>query len=447
MDHSTGLKEGIFNSHTFKKEVKNMRKSFWIVVVLIAVFALFSIAETINLTMDVGDSTAGRLLQNSVNIYEQTHPNVKIDVVVLPYYGGFMQKLALSIAGGTEPDLVQITTAYIPQTAPYMIDIASYIQQNLKMSPEEYKNTVIPSMRVFLGNGEQVLAIPLESTVQALWINKTMWDKAGILPPPLNGENTPWTFDEFVNALKKVKAANHTPAALSFDYSADRLFGFLSEYGITYLNDDGQYVLDQYSNAPQVIGKFINLFKEGIIPSAEWLSGQSPETDFFGHITTAYWAGSWISSDVLKQEKEVGGDYVPVYLPKGDKYWFGVPGGSFLGAFKTGNKQKEEAAINFMLWMANKNDGYLTYIVPGLDLSAYIGQKIDYGIAKMNEWQNVFEPLLGNAPAWTMTTRASAIYSQMYPNIIKQVSLGIMGQVTPDQIIKNLGDIYNTLNK
>lgn len=424
-----------------------MRKSFWIVIVLVTVFTLFSIADTIHLTMDVGDSTAGRLLQNSVKIYEQTHPNVKIDVVVLPYYGGFMQKLALSIAGGTEPDLVQITTAYIPQTAPYMINLAPYIQKALNMNAEEYKDTVIPSMRVFLGGKDQVLAVPLEATVQALWINKVMWEKTGILPPPLNGSNTPWTFDEFVKALKNVKEVNHTPAALSFDYSADRLFGFLSLYGVTYLNDKGEYVLNQYPEAPKLLGQFINLFKEGLIPSAEWLSGQSPETDFFGHITTAYWAGSWISSDVLKQEKEVGGQYVPVYLPKGDKYWFGVPGGSFLGAFKTGNKQKEQAAIDFILWMANKNDGYLTYIVPGLDLSAYIGQKIDYGVSQMNEWQDVFETLLANAPAWTMTTRASAIYSQMYPNIIKQVSLGIMGQITPEQIIKNLGDIYNTLNK
>ncbi|MGC9213009.1 MAG: extracellular solute-binding protein, partial [Athalassotoga sp.] len=123
-----------------------MRKSFWIVIVLVTVFTLFSIADTIHLTMDVGDSTAGRLLQNSVKIYEQTHPNVKIDVVVLPYYGGFMQKLALSIAGGTEPDLVQITTAYIPQTAPYMINLAPYIQKALNMNAEEYKDTVIPSM-------------------------------------------------------------------------------------------------------------------------------------------------------------------------------------------------------------------------------------------------------------------------------------------------------------
>lgn len=422
-----------------------MRKSLWIGIVFLMAFSLFAMANMIHLTMDVGDSTAGRLLQNSVKIYEQTHPNVQIDVVVLPYYGGFMQKLALSIAGGTEPDLVQITTAYIPQTEPYMINLAPYIQKALNMNAEEYKNSVIPSMRVFLGNGDKILAIPLEGTVQALWINKEMWNKAGILPPPLNGSDKPWTFDQFVSALKMVKSANHTPAALSFDYSADRLFGFLSEYGVTYLNDKGQFVLNQYPEAPKLIGQFINLFRDGLIPSSQWLSGESPETDFFGHITTAYWAGSWLSSDVLRQEKEVGGEYVPVYLPKGNKYWFGVPGGSFLGAFNTGNKEKEDAAIQFVLWMANKNDGYLTYIVPGLDLSAYIGQKVDYGISQMNTWQNVFETLLANAPSWTMTTRSSAIYSEMYPNIIKQVSLGIIGQATPSQIIQNLKQIYESL--
>lgn len=420
-------------------------KKLLVFLFLIAAFSMIVSAVTVNLTMFVGDATAGRLLKHSVSVYEQSHPNVKIDVVVLPYYGGFMQKIALSIVGHNLPDLVQITTAYVPQVSKYLINMAPYIERTYNMSAENYRSQIIPAMNAFLGNKGEILAVPLETTTECIWINKKMFEKAGILPPPLNGQTeTTWTWDQFISALKKVKEVNHIPYALSYDYSADRFYNFLAIWGVTVLDEKGNFVLDKYPQAAKLFDTYINLFKHRIIPPAEWLSGASAQRDFFEGITAAYWSGSWQGSDVLRQEKQVGGDYAPVYIPKG-KIWFGEPGGSFLAAFKTSNKQKEKAAIAFVTWMANKNKGYLTYIKPGLQLSAYKDQMIDYGIAKMNNWEKIYATLLSRAPAWTMLDRANAIWSKLYNLIRKQIALGITGQVTGKEIIQNLKKSYESI--
>ena len=419
-------------------------KKFTILLVLVAAFSLVASAATVNLTMFVGDATAGRLLGHSVSVYEQTHPNVKIDVVVLPYYSGFMQKLALSIAGHNLPDLVQITTAYIPQVTKYLIDMAPYIEKTYGVTAEDYRSSIYPSMNVFLGKKGEVMAVPLEVTTECIWINKKMFEKAGILPPPLNGQTTPWTWNQFIDALKKVKEANHLSYALAYDYSADRFYNFLAIWNVTVLDEKANFVLDKYPNAADLFDTFIKLFKDQIIPSAEWLSGESAQRDFFEGITPAYWSGSWQATNVLRQEKQVGGDYEPVYIPKG-KDWFGEPGGSFLGAFKTGNAQKEKAAIDFVTWMANKNGGYLTYTKWGSELTAYTDQKIDYGIPKMDEWGKTFAVLLSRAPAWTMTTRANATWSKLYDLIRKQIALGITGQVTGKEIVQNLKTSYESI--
>ena len=419
-------------------------KKLLVVVFLFAVFSMIVSAATVNLTMFVGDATAGRLLKHSVSVYEQSHPNVKIDVVVLPYYGGFMQKIALSIAGHSLPDLVQITTAYMPQVTKYVIDLAPYIEKDLNMSQESYRSQIIPSMDTFLGSKGEILAVPLETTTECIWINKTMFEKASILPPPLNGKTEPWTWDQFLSALKKVKEINHIPYALAYDYSADRFYNFLAIWNVTVLNEKGKFVLDHYPEAPKLFDAFINLFKDQITPSAEWLSGASAQRDFFGGMTAAYWSGSWQGSSVLKQEKQVGGEYEPIYVPKG-KDWFGEPGGSFLAAFKTGNKQKEKAAVDFLVWMAHKNKGYLTYIEPGLQLSAYKDQEVDYGIEKMNRWEKTFATLLVRAPAWTMIDRANATWSKLYNIIRKQIALGITGQVTGKEIVQNLKVSYEKI--
>jgi alpha-1,4-digalacturonate transport system substrate-binding protein len=422
-----------------------MKKKGLIFLFLIAAFSMIVSATTVNLTMFVGDATAGRLLKNSVNAYEQSHPNIKIDVVALPYYSGFMKKIALSIAGGNLPDLIQITTAYIPQVSKYLIDIGPLIEKKFNMTVEEYRSQIIPSMDAFLGKKGEVLAVPLETTVACIWINKKMFEKAGITPPPLNGQtDTTWTWDQFISALKKVKEVNHLPYALSYDYSADRFYNFLSIWGVTVLDEKSNFVLDKYPQAGELFDTFISLFKNQIIPSAEWLSGASAQRDFFEGITAAYWSGSWQGSNILRQEKQVGGEYLPVYVPKG-KDWFGIPGGSFLGAFKTGNKQKEEAAADFVTWMANKDKGYLTYIKPGLQLSAYKNQTIDYGIEKMNKWQKTYSVLLGRAPGWTMLDRANAIWSKLYDLIRKQIALGITGEVSGKGIVQNLKKSYEDI--
>ena len=419
----------------------SMKRFLVLLMVLLAGFSLMVSAATVHLTLLVGGINPP--LNNAVKTYEHSHPNVKIDVIAVPYVD-YRQKLALAIVGHNFPDLTNITTAYIPQAKNYLINLAPYLERNLGMSVESYRSQIVPSMNVFLGNKGQLIAIPMETTTECIWINMKMFKKAGILPPPLNGKKSPWTLDQFINALKKVKEVNHIPYALSYDYSADRFYNFLAIWGVTVLNEKAEFVLDKYPQASKLIDKFIDLFKDKIIPPAEWLSGASPQRDFFGGVTAAYWSGDWFTAQVIPQEKQVGGDYEPVYIPKG-KDWFGEPGGSFLAAFKTGNSRKEKAAINFIMWMAHKNKGYLSYIVPGLYLSSYKNQKIEYHNSKMNKWQTTFEVLLSRAPAWTMVDRANTTWSKLYGLIRKQIDLGIIGQVTGKQIIQNLKRDYEKI--
>ncbi|MCW1306133.1 MAG: extracellular solute-binding protein, partial [Candidatus Parvarchaeota archaeon] len=256
----------------------------------------------------------------------------------------------------------------------------------------------------------------------------------------------PWTWDQFIDAVKKVKVANNLSYGMSLQKSADRFYQFISEYGVTELNSDGQFVLDQYPQAPALIDQFINLFKDKIIPSGEWLATENPDQDFLGGVTAAYWAGTWVTYEATAETNK----FVPVYIPAGNQ-WFGLPGGDFLAVFNTGNKEKDQAAIDFATWMANKNgEGYQQYVKQSYTLSAYIGQVIDYGTsaadATINDWEKtVFIPLVSKAPAWTMTDRSSLLYSRIYDPIVKQLQLGIMGQVNGQQIVQNLKNDYESL--
>lgn len=420
-------------------EVEKVKK---LVSIIIMVGILSSIFFSVDLTMYVGDATMGRNFSYLAKIYQKDHPDVNIDVVVLPYYGGFMQKVSLSIMSGEAPDLVQITTGYIFQVSDYLINLVPYIEEAYNISAEEYKEQLYSMPKYCIEKGDSIIAVPLEYTVQGLWINKEMFEKAGVCYPPSGGREEPWTWEEFKNALTEVKKVNKIPYALSMDYSADRFLGYLGMWDIKILDENLNFVWGTYENAEEAIQEFINLFNEGYMPKAEWLSGQAADQDFFSGRTAAYWSGSWICTDAIRVSKDTGKEYDAAYLPKMNN-WFGMPGGSFLGAFKTGKTEKEQAAIDFLMWMTDKEGGYSEFLKYGYYLSAYKDYSVDYENKQMNEWADTFSKLGENYPEWAVITRANEIGSRLYYEPLrKQLSLGIAGQATPKEIIENIKAEY-----
>src|SRR5690606_37235074 len=111
---------------------------------------------SVDLTMYVGDATMGRNFSYLAKIYQKDHPDVNIDVVVLPYYGGFMQKVSLSIMSGEAPDLVQITTGYIFQVSDYLINLVPYVEEAYNISAEEYKEQLYSMPKYCIEKGDSI---------------------------------------------------------------------------------------------------------------------------------------------------------------------------------------------------------------------------------------------------------------------------------------------------
>ena len=407
-----------------------MKKGLMLVVMLFLLFAEY--VSAVELTMYVSDESKARVFREVVKVYQQEHPDVQIEVVAFPY-ANYMQKMSLVFLGGNPPDLLETTATYLPQMAPYLRDVGPDIEKNLGLSPQEYKDSTYDVVKVYLGEGEVVHAVPLHFTTYSLWVNKDMFEKAGIEYPPY-GREEPWTWEEFKEILKKVKEVNQIPYAMSIEYSADKFFSYLALWNIQIVDEEGNFVMDQYEHAEKAIDEFVNLFREGLVPPAEWLSGQSHTHDFFGGITAVDWAGSWMARESFNAGKQ--NEVSPAYLPViGD--WFGISGGGFLAAPKTGNVEKEKAATEFVMWMANKDEGYTEYLKRSRDLSAYKGHIIDYGEPLLEEWAEVHLILAERAPAWTTEVRANAVWSRLTDTIRKDISLGITGQMTAEEMIEH----------
>lgn len=410
-----------------------MKKVLLFTTIALLVVLTFGSAFAVELTMYSSDESKARVLRQVVELYQEEHPDVKIEVVAFPY-ANYMQKMSLVFLGGEPPDLLETTATYLPQMTQFLRNVGPDIEENLGLSPQEYKDSTYDVVKVYLGEEDIVHAVPLHFTTYSVWINKEMFEKAGIAYPPKGGRTEPWTWEEFKDVLRKVKSENATPYAMSIEYSADKFFSYLALWNIKILDEEGNFVMDQYENAEKAINEFVDLFKEELVPPAEWLSGESHTSNFFGGITAVDWAGSWMARESFNAEKQ--NDVAPCYVPVIED-WFGISGGGFLAAPQTGDAEKEKAATDFVMWIADKDKGYTEYIKRSRDLSAYKDHSIDYGEPLLDEWAEVHQVLAERAPAWSTEVRATAVWSRLTDTIRKDLALGISESITAQEMIQH----------
>lgn len=124
----------------------------------------------------------------AIKAFEAKNPGVTIKAEY-GGWGGYPEKLTTQIAGGNEPDIMQINWAWISQfskTGDGFYDLKKSKDVNLN----DFVNEAWKSGMV---NGK-LNAVPVSYTARTYLWNKSMWDKAGL---PL-----PKTWDDLLNAGK-----------------------------------------------------------------------------------------------------------------------------------------------------------------------------------------------------------------------------------------------------
>ena len=140
--------------------------------------------------------------QAIADAYMAANPNVKINITVLENEA-FKTKLATSIQSGDVPDLFQSWgggTMAAQADAGMLKDITSDIAS--------WKDTINPgALSIYAYNGKQY-GVPWDMGMIGFWYNKDLFAKAGITAPPA-------TWDEYLAAVKALKAAGIEPLAIA----------------------------------------------------------------------------------------------------------------------------------------------------------------------------------------------------------------------------------------
>ncbi len=280
-----------------------------------------------------------------VKRFEAQNAGTKVILDVVPYKT-IVEQLPVQLAAGQGPDIARVTD--LGGLSKYYLDISAHVKD-----PKYWEanfGATLPWLRPS-ATDKGIYGFMSQLTMTGPYVNKTLFEQAKI---PMPGAKATW--DEWVDAARKVAKATQTPAALAWDRSGHRFAGPAISYGAKIFDAKGEPVIDDgYKTA---VSKFVGWHKDGAMLKEVWAgSGGSTYADSIGEFKNGRVAmvlsGSW---QINRLQKDIGTafDWVAVPNPCGPAACTGIPGGAAWVALKTSKSPKEVGMLlDFMAQEAN----------------------------------------------------------------------------------------------
>ncbi|MFT4173350.1 MAG: ABC transporter substrate-binding protein [Rhodocyclaceae bacterium] len=286
----------------------------------------------------------------AIAAFEAKHPGVKVKGEYMGF-NGYQERLSTQIAGGNEPDIMQINWAWMSaysKRGDGFVDLNKYknVMALKEFSAEELRMGTIAG---------KLNGLPVTYSARIFQWNKAALDKAGVAVPA--------TWDDLFSAGKAFRAKLGDRAYLLDGELNDMIVLAQTyveqKYGTQYLHPTQPKVAMSDEGLLEWVRFYKRLADERVaipLPVRDSLGGASKPTEQQPDWSAGYWGGSYIWDSVIRlREGSLGKD--PKYeigkmpLLQGSKTsgLFGRPGMMFVVG--KNSKQPELAAkfIDFML--------------------------------------------------------------------------------------------------
>lgn len=147
------------------------------------------------------------ITQAQLDAWAKVHPEIKIDWQILPF-SNYEPKLKSLFAAKTPPDVFWIATEMGPRSflkSGVLRDLQPFVDKELQKDKNFFITKYIPGVMDNITEKDHVYFLPFLGDNSVLYYNKDIFAAAGINPPPQHWtSNTDWTWDTFVQMVKKL---------------------------------------------------------------------------------------------------------------------------------------------------------------------------------------------------------------------------------------------------
>jgi alpha-1,4-digalacturonate transport system substrate-binding protein len=378
-------------------------------------------AKTLNVVLLANASTQD-VIQNLLKEYSRDHPGIDFSVSIVQY-SALTAKINTLTAAGEPPDILEVTTSYIQTFGEQALDLAQYGDAATLL------NRYLPTYQAFIKLGAKVIGIPIEATVNGLFYNKELFQKAGV-SVPADPEHI-WNWAQFKDAVQKVMKVPTCRIGVAYDCSVQRWSNLLYQANGRWISEGGKTILPDREAAKQALAYFRGLVEAKLVPTSSW-PGKTDGGSLFKTGTTALmWAGNWELKSLVGGTGFVFGT---TYFPKG-VIRTACPGGEFLIGFRKSANHDDAAKV--LLWWAEPatTKHYLENLGGSL-LSPMKDLPINYG-----KYADYLKPMLDDlaaTPQWVAEDLARPELNLLQDDLLNQLILFSTGRAQLDDTLSEI---------
>lgn len=292
---------------------------------LVAGFAATAFAGDIRVQC-YSDGNECEVLADLAKRFESRNAGIKVAIDKVPYKA-VVETLPVQLAAGEGPDIARVTD--LGGLNKFYLDLTPQLGARAKYWEDNFG----PSLKwLRAGPADKgIYGMMSQLTVTGMFVNKSLFEQAKV---PMPGPKATW--DEWMDAARKVASATKTPYAMAMDRSGHRFAPLAVAMGAKVFDAKGNPVIDDGYKAAAV--KFVDWNKAGYMPKEVWGGvGGSAYRDAFEEFANGrvvlYYSGSW---QVKRMDTQVtkNFDWIVVPAPCGPAGCTAMPGGAAFVALK-----------------------------------------------------------------------------------------------------------------
>jgi alpha-1,4-digalacturonate transport system substrate-binding protein len=387
------------------------------------------------------DGTEDVAMRALLDQFEAENPDIKV-VMDNVAYNTILENLPIQLAAGEGPDIARVTD--LGGLSEFYLDMSPYLSDTgyWEDSFGPFLNWLRPP-----GDEKGIYGFMTQLTVTGPYINRTLFEQAGIEVPSDSSDSVTW--EEWADVTRQVAEATGTDFALAMDRTGHRFAGPAISQGAKYFDAEGNPVIDDegFRKMSQLL---LDWHADGTVPLEVWAgaTGYAPANEMFinGQVVM-YMSGSW---QIGQFSEKIGDafDWAVVPNPCGPAACSGMPGGAALVAIK--DTQHPEEVARVMEFLASKDAleqfSAQSLFIPGHLGLAESGVSYETDLEQASNALSVFVEQVGKLDQTAFDLQAYPFNRVIFDATRDRLTQAIVGEMTLDEAIQRIQeDIDQTL--
>ena len=377
------------------------------------------------------DGNECEVLGDLAKRFEAANSSTKVTIDKVPYKA-VTETLPVQLAAGEGPDIARVTD--LGGLNKFYLDLTPQLGARAKYWEDNFG----PSLKWLRGGGTDkgIYGLMSQLTVTGAFVNKSLFEQAKV---PIPGPTATW--DDWMEAARKVATATKTPYAMAMDRSGHRFAPLAVAMGAKIFDANGNPVIDAGYKA--AAAKFVDWNKAGYMPKEVWGGvGGSQYRDAFEEFANGrvvmYYSGSW---QVKRMDTQVTKkfDWIVVPAPCGPGGCTAMPGGAAFVALK---RTKAPADVAKFLDFLAGEAVYKEYMAKTENIPAHAGVAkagVTYDVSPVAKAAlNTFVADVPKIAAANYELQGYRLNRAVFQPTAQRLGQAIAGEMSTDDALKRL---------